>query len=259
MPTKTRTRKTTTTATTTATEPDRALRAVPEPEAAATRTSAEDTLWVALYDQPAATAAELALAAGIGKSTASKILAAWAKDGTVTRTSGSIEGGRRTADRWTITDNADTNVSPTGDGADTITDAHPVETVDDAPETTAVTDTPDSDEAGPQPADADDTAVESDVQPVTVDADSGAATQDGDKAPRLAPGGLRGLVEDFLRDHEGEEFSPSKIGKALGRSSGAVNNALEKLVETGYANKTNAAPKRFALTTSTGDTDTPTR
>ncbi|MGH3693791.1 MAG: hypothetical protein ACRDRX_07350 [Pseudonocardiaceae bacterium] len=62
---------------------------------------------------------------------------------------------------------------------------------------------------------------------------------------RLPPGGLRGLVEDWLRDHPGERFSPSAIGKALGRSSGAVANALDKLVADGYAAQTCDKPKRF--------------
>lgn len=69
--------------------------------------------------------------------------------------------------------------------------------------------------------------------------------------PRLAPGALRGMVEDYLHAHPGEEFSPVAIGKALDRSAGAVNNALEKLVDGGYATKTKQAPKRFAITANT--------
>ena len=42
------------------------------------------------------------------------------------------------------------------------------------------------------------------------------------------------MVEDYPRDNSGE-FSPNAIGKVLNRSSGAVHNALEKLVESGYA------------------------
>jgi len=62
---------------------------------------------------------------------------------------------------------------------------------------------------------------------------------------RLPPGGLRGMVEDWLRDHAGEEHSPSTIGRALGRSPGAVANALNKLVADGYAVQTRDKPKRF--------------
>jgi hypothetical protein len=59
-------------------------------------------------------------------------------------------------------------------------------------------------------------------------ADNGAATNDGTtadngdddggnekKAARLAPGALRGMVEDHLRDHLGDEFGPTAIAKAL--------------------------------------------
>jgi predicted transcriptional regulator len=81
-----------------------------------------------------------------------------------------------------------------------------------------------------------------------VAADDGAGTG---TTPRLAPGALRGLVEDYLHAHPGQEFSPVAISKALDRSAGAVNNALEKLADSGHATKTKQAPKRFALAAST--------
>src|SRR3954470_24495583 len=49
------------------------------------RTAAEDKLWAALSAHPATPAAELATAAGIGRSTAAKILARWATSNLVTR------------------------------------------------------------------------------------------------------------------------------------------------------------------------------
>jgi len=64
---------------------------------------------------------------------------------------------------------------------------------------------------------------------------------------RLKSGALRALTEDYLRMHPGEEFGPTHIGKALGRSQGAVNNALEKLTSAGTVVKTQEAPKRFAI------------
>ena len=51
------------------------------------------------------------------------------------------------------------------------------------------------------------------------------------RAQRLPAGGLRGLVEDYLREHPDAAFGPSQIGKDLSRSGGAVANALTKLVE----------------------------
>jgi biotin operon repressor len=58
------------------------------------------------------------------------------------------------------------------------------------------------------------------------------------------------MVEDYLNAHPGKEFSPSALGKALDRSAGAVNNALEKLASDGYAVKTAQAPKRFKISIS---------
>jgi predicted transcriptional regulator len=68
----------------------------------------------ALADRPDTTAAEVATAAGIGRSTAGKLLASLATQGRVLRRRGSHQGGRRTADRWTlITTIADTTSDTT--------------------------------------------------------------------------------------------------------------------------------------------------
>lgn len=64
---------------------------------------------------------------------------------------------------------------------------------------------------------------------------------------RLKPGALRQLTEEYLRRHPGEAFGPTHIGKALGRSQGAVNNALEASTSAGTVVKTQEAPKRFAI------------
>jgi hypothetical protein len=257
MSSKTRTRKTRTTTTT--------LRSVPDQTTAATvRTDTEDKLWEALHANPNSTATDLSGVAKIGKSTAQKILVKWAADGSVTRTAGIAEGGRRADDLWAITENDAASVDQV--------DAAPAEDVDSAATTQA-------DPRGPEDTDA--TPAESDATPpvnteptVTADnetdpaeaepvvakeaeaADGGAETatdiatggKGTDKA-RLAPGALRGMVEDFLRDHPSEEFGPTAIAKELdGKSSGAVSNALDKLVEDGVAVKTQDKPRRFALT-----------
>jgi predicted transcriptional regulator len=67
------------------------------------------------------------------------------------------------------------------------------------------------------------------------------------KQPRLAPGALEGQVEDYLRAHPDDEFGPAAIAKKLARSSGAVSNALDRLVAKGTAVQTKASPKRYAL------------
>ena len=56
----------------------------------------------ALRYHPDATAAELADAAGIGRSTAAKTLATLEARGRVTRQRGTPEGGKATTDRWTL-------------------------------------------------------------------------------------------------------------------------------------------------------------
>ena len=65
-------------------------------------TPAAEALLGALADRPDATAAELAAAAGIGRSTAGKLLVTLAGQGRVLRRPGGLNDGRRTADRWTL-------------------------------------------------------------------------------------------------------------------------------------------------------------
>lgn len=185
---------------------------------ATARTVAEDKLWDALRASPGATTADLALRAGIGKSTAAKFLAAWAAEGSVARTP-DASGGRRAADRWTIPAAAHTPA----DGQP------PTDTDDEMPDAVeGITESPGDTEDPPPPA-----ATEAAAAP--------------EKTVRLGKGALRGMVEDFLRANPGKEFSPNAIGKALDRSSGAVFNALVKLVGDGYAVQTQDKPKRFAL------------
>jgi IclR helix-turn-helix domain len=64
--------------------------------------SATQQLLHALAERPDASAAELADAAGIGRSTASKLLATLFAQGRVLRRSSGQQGGRRIPDRWTL-------------------------------------------------------------------------------------------------------------------------------------------------------------
>jgi hypothetical protein len=76
----------------------------------------------------------------------------------------------------------------------------------------------------------------------------------GDGQPTLGKGQLEAMVREFLTTHSGHEFSAGTIAKELARSSGAVGNALAKLVITGAAVLTNDAPMRY--TAPTNDTTT---
>jgi hypothetical protein len=256
MSNKTRTRKTRTTVGTNS--PDRTLRPVPDQTITAkARTDTEDKLWEALHANPNSTAAALSMAAKIGRSTAQKILATWAGDGSVTRTAGIAEGGRRAADLWTIAEtdtvrfdpgkvsNTPANEAASDDTAraDTVVSAAPFSANDTAPD--HAQDRPDTEATDP-------THAQSAVDEAIKSTDDGMATAGtttaGESVARMAPGALRGLVEDHLRDHPHEEFGPTAIAKALaGKSSGAVSNALDKLVADGTAVKTKDKPRRFAL------------
>ena len=207
-----------------------------------TRTETEDKLWEALCTNPNSPAADLSADAGIGRSTAAKILARWATDGSVTRTPGIADDGRRAADLWSIT-NLDVHSATAG--------AEDAEHAADTGENAASSSPDTSTETRHTTADSMAT-VDAGSQPAKPPADSEDTSGGGqDNLRRLPPGGLRGMVEDWLREHAGEEFSPSAIGKALGRSSGAVANALDKLVTDGYAMQTQNKPKRFTAKTTT--------
>jgi DNA-binding IclR family transcriptional regulator len=152
--------------------------------------TATEAITAALAAHPEASAAELAKAAGIGCSTASKCLASLERDGMAVRQSGGREGGRRVADRWALT----ASVVSTEPGADEVAPA-----ADDA------------------------------------------------SASRLRKGELSTLVLDYLKAHAKEAIGPSALGKALGRSSGAVANACQRLESSGGLRLVNASPRRYEI------------
>ncbi|GAB3000815.1 MULTISPECIES: hypothetical protein [Amycolatopsis] len=281
-------------AATTAATDDRHLHAVADDLGQQNAPTTEDKVRAALTDNPGSTTAKLAMAGGVGRSTAAKILARWDRDGTAIRTAGD---GPRNPDTWTLAPSTSDTAAPDIDEAQTDTTAPPSTdqptddtdidgTVEDPGATEAATDADgstaeDTTAAVPGPeagSDADDTNVAADTTPAPptdgdgtipppdtaqVDPVDGAAEPEPSSAAapvvsesadtaatdkdRLPKGGLRALVEEYLTEHPGETFGPAKIGKELGRSGGAVNNALEKLVTDGYAIKTCEAPKRFAI------------
>jgi len=174
--------------------------------------TAETKVRRALEADPGTTAAVLATAAGVGRSTATKILSRWAAEGVVTRSDGKDQSVPVT---WTwgahaADDPFEVEETDNADGQETV--SSPVPTPDPITTDPAVLDTP---------------------------------TTEASAKDRLPKGALYELVKEFLHKHPGEEFGPAKIGTELVRSSGAVNNALEKLVTNGLATKTCEAPKRF--------------
>lgn len=85
--------------TTAATDGDRHLHAVANAPGQQNAPTTEDKVRKALTDNPSATTAKLAMAAGVGRSTAAKILARWDREGTATRTAGD---GPRNPDTWAL-------------------------------------------------------------------------------------------------------------------------------------------------------------
>lgn len=195
---------------------------VPEPTPAPVpelRTDTERALWAVLDANQSATTGELAALANMSTTTARRILARWE------------DAGFAESARDTDTPNAAKTWIPRLPGEPAPAPAEP---------------TPDSGHpqpGAPAPAGDETAAPDTDTPEPAPDPAAG----DGESGERLPNGALRGMVEDFLRDHPGEEFSPTAIGTALGRSGGAVNNALVKLTREGTARQTQQAPKRFAL------------
>ncbi|MGH9104246.1 MAG: MarR family transcriptional regulator [Acidimicrobiales bacterium] len=175
-----------------------------------TKQTPADTIAAVLAAHPGASAAELAEAAGIGRSSASKALAAMEQQGTARRTPGGRDGGRRLADCW-----------------------HPA-----------------ADSADPPPAEADPKVraeVSDGVPAASGEGEPGEAAPAETEAGRLGKGALRSLVMDYLADHAGPDgLGPTAVAKGLGgRSSGAVGNALQRLEGEGRARLVSQLPRRY--------------
>ncbi|UGT53357.1 hypothetical protein [Nocardia asteroides] len=200
--------------------------------AAVPRRDSTRALWAALCAHPDNTTAALADIAGIGLSTARRLLARWETAGHARQHTD--PDAPRAAKTWTQGVGAPAAIEP--DPALTAEPADPepvAPTPDTATETAVVAPT------------VNETATPAPEPPVV--ADDVAAADAESTVERLPAGALRGQVEDHLRDHPGIEFTPHQIGKALDRSSGAVHNALIKLTDSGIARQTSTAPKRFTL------------
>lgn len=79
------------------------------------------------------------------------------------------------------------------------------------------------------------------------DATNPATPKSGGK--RLERGALGALVRDYLAARPDEDLGPSQVGKALGRSQGAVSNALARLETAGEARLVSVTPRRYRIVT----------
>ncbi|WTW93436.1 helix-turn-helix domain-containing protein [Streptomycetaceae bacterium NBC_01309] len=238
------------------------------------------------------TAAEIADAARVARSTVSKLLGKLTKNRTARREAGGFIGRSRQPDRWhpvtasdeTASGTAARNTAP-GASAPTPASA-PAPTPDDTANArvAAGTSASNADAAGPG-AEADSARDAAPAAPAAPDtptppdrADSGpdtapvapvpAAAPDPEPAvggtpARLGPGALRRMVFEHVNTHPGQAFTPGEIGRALGgRSSGAVANACDKLTAEGLVELACEKPRRFRATapapTSGADAEHPT-
>lgn len=95
------------------------------------------------------------------------------------------------------------------------------------------------------------------VATIVVDNDAGNATKTDATNPadpksggkRLERGALGALVRDYLAARPDEDLGPSQVGKALGRSQGAVSNALARLETAGEARLVSVTPRRYRIVT----------
>lgn len=71
------------------------------------------------------------------------------------------------------------------------------------------------------------------------------AARNGNGLPKLGKGGLGSLVADYLVANPKAEVTPTELSNKLKRSSGAVANALERLVKAGKAVRTSDRPRRY--------------
>jgi Sugar-specific transcriptional regulator TrmB len=162
----------------------------------------------ALAANPEATAAEVAAAASVGRSTASKVLARLTSSGEVRRIEGGRDGARRLPDRFALA------------SAESAADDGKPKSADDA-----------------EPNAADDGEPKS-----TEDAKPKAAGE------HLKPGQLDELVLAYLKDNaDSGPHGPTTVAKALVRSSGAVGNCLVRLTKAERVRQHSEKPRRYSL------------
>jgi hypothetical protein len=171
--------------------------------------SPNESILEGLQHYPQATAAELAEAIGIGKSTATRYLAALEVEGKAVRTPGGWEDGKRFSDRWSLVPE---DSEPTG-----------------TPTVTTVTGA-----KGPPKA-------------ASAAAVATLPSNPADPGGRLRKGVLATMVLDHLSAHPSETFGPSALAKVLDRSGGAISNALAAMAVRGEVTLVSDKPRRYRI------------
>ncbi|WP_414504769.1 helix-turn-helix domain-containing protein [Streptomyces sp. NEAU-L66] len=276
------------------TTPDSTPTQNPAPEPLTGLTDAQAAIYTQLVGltEPA-TVIEIALAAGVGKSTAGRALPLLEQRGLAVRTPGGHNGPCRMPDVWYTTapapsrkttstqenDNAPTPdqpesptdeateransatenkgssqdetargaTAPGTDSTDTYTGQESNAAQDDPPHDTEHNDgdAPGPDRTHSEEDSSNGPSPQEDAESPTAPAQPAASTEG-----RLAPGALRQMVIDHLRAHPDHEFTATRISRVIEKSSGAIANALDKLVGQGIAEQVNDRPRQFRLANS---------
>jgi len=207
---------------------------------ATTKAPSVEAILDALRRHPDSTAAQLAEAAGIGRSTAGKALAVLEGEGHATRRQAGHQPGTRTApDRWSLTSQTPAGLAEP-DGKPTAEPGPNGERpAAEQPPTTPV-------EAADQPHDTE-ASQPAGAPPNAGKAGVPSANHQAAVGPRLRQGELRSLIRAFLAERPGQELTPTRIGKELGRSAGAVGNALATMTDAGEVTQTSAKPRRYMI------------
>lgn len=234
------------------------LHPAPDPEPLTGLTGAPAAIYTELVNSAGDTSAELALAAGLGRSTTQKALTTLEEHGLAIRTPGGHEGARRAPDRWSPApahtreeeqaQSAEVS-EPDANDADT-------ETTTPAPEGATAP-------SGATQDDVPDTLAEAEVSQCTVDSGEDAHADVPESTPcepdktdepsatttapvagqraRLAPGALRQMVITHLEAHPVEAFTATKISRVIEKSSGAIANACGSSGDSGEPKVTDGA------------------
>jgi hypothetical protein len=168
---------------------------------------AKQAILEVLKVEPEATIAQIAVSAGIGRSTAGKLLAQLESDGEVRRTEGGRDGARRLPDRFTLAS------------------AEPKATKNSTPKRRVDTKGEPSENAKPS------------ENPKTK------APDDRLKPGQLD--GL--VLAYLKKNADSGPHGPSTVAKALERSSGAVGNCLVRLTKDKKVRQDSDKPRRYSL------------
>jgi DNA-binding MarR family transcriptional regulator len=94
---------------------------------------------------------------------------------------------------------------------------------------------------------AQDTALEPKDASAVAAANDAKGAEPSRSTDRLGRGALGNLVREYLAARPDEDLGPTQIGKALGRSQGAVSNALARMEAAGEAELVSPSPRRYRI------------